>query len=335
MTRLSLGRWALAALTALAGLHIAAAPASAQNAPIKITLFGQPSVNNDAIWMAFEKGYFKDEGLDVTYRLFPSGTTAFQSFQAGQGDIVMAGDLPSVQYFFNTKKKFRVIAAIERDSKGYVIAAQKSITKPQDLVGKTVATRVGSTGSWFISEYLTKNGIDPSTVTIKNLDTQLLPTALCQGDIAAFFIWQPIGSRALEICPDKAHYLGDATGYVQGYLLAGAREDWLNTKEGADAATRFLRAVSKGKEVAQKDFAAVAAYAKAKLDLSEKATRDQYDTMERPVALDDVFYKDFCSISHWGLRDKVLTEPLDLSLFIWPAGLQAIDPKRVTPPPPC
>ena len=67
----------------------------------KLTLFGQPSVNNDSIWMAIEYGYFKEQGLDVDYRVFPSGTTAFQTFRTGQGDIVMTGDLPSVQYFFN------------------------------------------------------------------------------------------------------------------------------------------------------------------------------------------------------------------------------------------
>src|ERR1700686_929163 len=72
-----------------------------QQAPLKMTLFDQPSVNNDAIWMAFEKGFYQQEGLDVTYRLFPSGTTAFQAFQTGQGDIVMTGDLPSVQYFLD------------------------------------------------------------------------------------------------------------------------------------------------------------------------------------------------------------------------------------------
>ena len=178
-----------------------------------MTLFGQPSVNNDSIWMAFEKGLYQQEGLDVTYRLFPSGTTAFQAFQTGQGDIVMTGDLPSVQYFFRAKGDYRTIAVIERDAKGYVAVARKEITKPQDLVGKTVATRVGSTGSWFISEYLTKNGVDPSKVTVKNLDTQVLPAALCGGDIAAFFIWQPVGSRTLEICagqgalPDRRHRL--------------------------------------------------------------------------------------------------------------------------------
>src|SRR2546425_1891638 len=209
--------------TVIAALLLALASGVQAQALKKLTLFGQPSVNNDAIWMALEYGYFKEQGLEVDYRVFPSGTTAFQTFRTGQGDIVMTGDLPSVQYFFNNPGQYQTFVAIERDAKGYVVIARKDIRKPQDLVGKTVATRVGSTGSWFVSEYLTKNGIDPKSVPVKNLDTQLLPAALCNGDISAFFIWQPIGSRTLEICPNNAHQLSDATGYVQGYLVAGAR----------------------------------------------------------------------------------------------------------------
>src|SRR4029450_4950950 len=235
-------RTLLAAAAAASALALAPATSQAHPTPLKMTLFGQPSVNNDAIWMAFEKGFYQQEGLDVTYRLFPSGTTAFQTFQTGQGDIVMTGDLPSVQYFFRVKGDYRTIAVIERDAKGYVVVARKDVARPQDLAGKTVATRVGSTGSWFISEYLAKNKVDAKTVTVKNLDTQVLPTALCGGEIAAFFIWQPVGSRTLEICPDKAHYLSDATGYIQGYLVAGARPEWLATPQGQDIGTRWLRA---------------------------------------------------------------------------------------------
>src|ERR1700757_4387403 len=295
------------------GILLGATATQAQQAPLKMTLFGQPSVNNDSIWMALEKGFYKAEGLDVTYRLFPSGTTAFQAFQTGQGDIVLTGDLPSVQYFFRVNGDYRTIAIVERDAKGYRARAGNDIKSPKDLVGKTVATRVGSTGSWFISEYLTKNGIDPKTVAVKNLDTQILPTAVCDGDIAAFFIWQPVGSRAMEICPDKVHYLTDATGYIQGYLVAGARPEWLATPQGKDIATRWLRATIRGREVAEKDFAAVAAYAKAKFDLSEKATREQWDTNIRPLALDKVYYDDFCSLSRWAQAEKMTEQKIDFS----------------------
>jgi NitT/TauT family transport system substrate-binding protein len=324
-------------LAAVVGVLVLGTPvAQSQQAPLKMTLFGQPSVNNDAIWMAIEKGFYKDEGLDVTYRLFPSGTTAFQAFQTGQGDIVMTGDLPSVQYYFNSKQNYRTIAVIERDAKGYVVVAGKDIKKPADLVGKTVATRVGSTGSWFVSEYLTKNKVDPKTVTVKNLDTQVLPAALCGGEIAAFFIWQPVGSRTLEICPDKAHYLSDATGYIQGYLVAGARPKWLATPEGKDIATRWLRATMKGRDVAQKDFKSVAAYAAAKLSLSEKATKEQWDTNTRPLAIDKVYYDDFCSLSRWAQSEKATGDKIDFKNLTWGDGLKAINIKLVdAPPPPC
>jgi ABC-type nitrate/sulfonate/bicarbonate transport system substrate-binding protein len=317
----------------LLGALLTVAAAHAQTLQ-KLVLFGQPSVNNDSVWMALANGYYKDVGLDVDYRPFPSGMTAFQSFKSGQGDIIMTGDLPAVQYFLADPAGYQAIAAIERDAKGYVAVASNAIKTPQDLAGKTIATRVGSTGSWFISEYLTHNGVDPHSVTIKNLDTQLLPTALCGGDIAAFFIWQPIGSRALEICSDKAHLLTDASGYIQGYLLAGARPQWLQTPAGADMATRFLKATIRGRDKAAADFPAVAAYAAAKLSLSEAATRAQWDTNLRPIALDEIFYHDFCSESRWAQANKITDRPLDFSAFTWTAGLRAIDPKLVSPPPP-
>ena len=325
----------LGAATAF-GLVLQPTAGGAQQPALKMTLFGQPSVNNDSIWMAMEKGFYQQEGLDITYRLFPSGTTAFQAFQTGQGDVVMTGDLPSVQYFFRANGDYRTIAVIERDAKGYVAVAQKSITRPQDLAGKTIATRVGSTGSWFISEYLSKNGVDASKVAVKNLDTQVLPAALCGGDIAAFFIWQPVGSRTLEICPDKAHYLTDASGYVQGYLVAGARPQWLNSAQGRDIAVRWLRATMQGRDVAEKDFGAVAAYAKSKLDLSEKATREQWDTNIRPLALDKIYSDDFCSLSRWAQAEKMTERKIDFQQLTWPEGLKAIDPRLAeAPPPPC
>jgi NitT/TauT family transport system substrate-binding protein len=159
---------------------------------------------------------------------------------------------------------------------------------------------------------------------------------LCGGQIAAFFIWQPVGSRTLEICPDKAHYLSDATGYVQGYLVAGARPEWLATPQGKDIAIRWLRATIKGRDLAAKDFKDVAAYAAAKLGLSEQATKDQWETNKRPIAIDNVYYSDFCSLSRWAQGANQTDGKIDFTKLTWPDGLEAINPKLVdAPPPPC
>jgi NitT/TauT family transport system substrate-binding protein len=214
----------LAAIAATLTVLVQGNPLAQSSAPLKkIVVFDQPSVNHDAVWMAQAKGFYKDEGLDVQLRIFPSGVTAFQSFFAGQGDIIMHGELSGLQNWFNLKGQYRIILDMERDSKSYIAVVSNNIKSPQDLKGKTVATRAGSTGSWFVSEYLAKNGVSENQVTIKNLDNQTLPIALCHGDIDGFFIWQPTGARTMEICGDKVRYLTTAEGYVQGYNLAGAR----------------------------------------------------------------------------------------------------------------
>jgi NitT/TauT family transport system substrate-binding protein len=310
--------------------------ARAQQSPRKVVVFIEPDVHYDSVWMADDKGFYKEQGLDVDFRQFPTGVNALSAFNAGQGDIGLSGELPALLHWVTSKKNYRLITVIERDSAGFVVVAQNGIKTPADLKGKPIATRVGTTGSWFVSAFLQKNGLSPNDVTIRDLTPAVMPTALCQGDIAAFFIWQPLGSRTLEICPDKAHYLSDATGYINGFLVAGARPNWLLAPEGQDVATRFLRATLKGKDVAEKDFASVARYAADKYKLSEKATHEEWQTNHRVLGFDSVFFHDHCELAEWARSQNQLQGKLDFTQYVWPDGFQKIDPSLVAAvPPPC
>src|SRR3546814_20600683 len=63
----------------------------------EITVFSGPVTKYDAVWMAEANGFYEEEGLDIQFRDFPSGTTALLTFLTGQGDIVFNGDLPGVR----------------------------------------------------------------------------------------------------------------------------------------------------------------------------------------------------------------------------------------------
>src|SRR5918999_843988 len=115
-----------------------AAPAPKAATPAKLTVFVGPAVNYDTVWMADVNGFYKEEGLDIEFRLFPSGTTAMETFKTGVGDINFGGDLPGVQYWLNNNKDYRLLFVTERDAKGYLGVSSKDITKPQDLKGKTI-----------------------------------------------------------------------------------------------------------------------------------------------------------------------------------------------------
>ncbi len=331
--RITIAVFALfAAVAATTGMSVAEAMKNQlAQASATLTVFVGPVVYSDSIWMADAKGFYKEEGLDVILRPFPSGTTALETFKTGEGDIVMNGELPSVRYWAANSKDYRLIFIAGRDSENQIAIASKSIASAQDLRGKVVATRVGSTGSWFISEYLRKNGVDEAEVTVKNLDTQVLPTALCQGDIDAFFIWQPFGQRTLEICPDEAHLLTTGEGYVHGYNLGAARPGWLAANR--DVAMRFLRATLRGRAVAVEDFPAVAEYVEAKFGMNEATARSAWDVMERPFAFDETFYQDYCRLTQWMRDGGMLDMAFDFSEFVWLDFEKELMPESVVAPP--
>jgi ABC-type nitrate/sulfonate/bicarbonate transport system substrate-binding protein len=322
--------------TCVVAIFALIASASASAADLKpVMVFIEPGVSDDGVWMALAKNLYKEAGLDVQIRLFPSGTTALQTFKAGAGDIIFSGDLPALQYW-QRGAPYRVIAPMERDSKGYVGIVVNGIKSAKDLIGKTIATRVGSTGSYFVSEYLRKNQIDEKLVHVRNLDPPQMPPALCRGDIDGFFVWQPAPSKAKEICGDKVHYLTTADGYMMGYNLIGARPAWLATPEGADIAVRFLRATRKGAVIAAADEKGVIADLNQRFGLSKADVLLQRGIMERVLKFDATFFSDFCSENRWQERAGLQSEPSDLSKWVWPEGLKSIDPKLVVaPPPPC
>lgn len=296
----------------------------------EITVFPGPSIHSAPLWMALEQGYYEEAGLEVDMRSFPSGTTALETFRTGLGDIVLAGDWPAVNHWFNVEGDFRVIAPLQRDTEGYVIMAQTSIQEPGDLRGKRIATRVGSTGSWFVSEYLTQNGISEDEVEVINLDTNQMPTALDRGEIDAFFIWEPFGIQAQEISGDRVHKLDDATGYVQGYSLIGARPDFL--EEQREAVIAFVTATDRGAEFVRNNPEEVRKFLVDDGGQEQDLVERQLEFSNFVVAFDDEFYRDFSSISDWASDHDLISEPLEFSQFIWTDGLETVDPSRVGRP---
>jgi len=304
---------AIVALVAIFAMSAWAKPASAQT---KIELFLSPNTDSTPLWAAYHQGFYKEAGLDVSIRTFPSGTTAFQAYRSGLGTLVMSGDLPSLKYWISSKQNYRAIQVLTRHTKGYVVEAQKSITKPQDLIGKNVATRVGSSGSWLLSEYLNKNGVRDDQVKVLNLDTNQMPIALCKGDISAFFVWQPFGDQAAAKCGDSVHQLADAKGYMRGYTVLGARPEWL--AENKEAAIKFVKASARGAVWAEQHPKELAKYLEDNYGADAKFSEKVLTFMDLTPLFNEEFRADYTSLSAW--NDKQSPEdrmPIDFAKFLW------------------
>lgn len=290
-----------------------------------------PSVSSLPIYAAQDEGFFAKNCVKVNVRSFPSGVVSLQSFQSGQGDMVITGDLPSLTAPEKVGSDYKLITPLERDSASYVAVVKSSITQPSQLKGTTIGTAVGSTGSYWLYEYLKRNNVPEDSVKVVNMNPGDLPSAIDRGDIDGFFIYEPFGSLALSASGSKVHQLTNADGYIDGYGMLGGRTSWL--KKNATAAEEMVKALNEGADW-------VHAHPADAKKLAIKETKLDPDYVDKamawsnwPFAFDKTFYDDYTAESAYAVEAGLMKKPVDFSSWIWPDAIAKLDPSRVASPP--
>lgn len=159
-------------------------------------------------YIAYEKGFFKEEGLDVE---LVSGTFETQKAGLSSGNFPVAnGDFqffPSVQQGL----KIRVIGGLHIGCIKIVVPPDSTIKTAADLKGKKIGIdEPGGTPQAVTSVLLANNNIDPQTgVQWLTYPLDQLTTAVDKGEVDAFAAWDPFGTLAVR---DK--------GYKQIFDLA-------------------------------------------------------------------------------------------------------------------
>jgi sulfonate transport system substrate-binding protein len=210
--------------------------ARAQGKPLdkmKIFIGTTPQFSNVVI--ALEKGFFAKEGLQAEITNFASGATAVDAFRAGRGDVVVAGDLPSLRLWQQGG-----IGLCPQANYGElsIIVSGKGINAPADLRGKKVGVLLGSTSEYFIKLYLASGNVDYKDIDAINLRPAEMVTGLVRGDIDAFTIWQPFGWKALEADKD-AKILTTANSYVHEWEICSTNVQY--AKDHAAELVAFLK----------------------------------------------------------------------------------------------
>ncbi|MFG1371737.1 ABC transporter substrate-binding protein [Xanthobacter oligotrophicus] len=151
-----------------AALMLAVSPASAQQAEKpKLTLGvgGKPLLYYLPLTIAERKGFFKDEGLDVTINDFGGGAKSLQALIGGSIDVVTGAYEHTIRM---QAKGQDIVSVIELGRfPGIVLVARKDrpITSVKDLKGAKIGvTAPGSSTNFFVNFLLAKEGLKPEDV---------------------------------------------------------------------------------------------------------------------------------------------------------------------------
>nr|WP_199899463.1 ABC transporter substrate-binding protein [Sneathiella glossodoripedis] len=241
-----------ALMGAIASAAVFSALATPTLAADKVTVGALRFTSHSPTFIAYEKGYFKDEGLDVELKFFQAAQPIAVAIASGDIDFGVTA-LSGGFYSLADKGALKVIGGLMAEQKGApgnVILASNAayeagLKTPADLKGKSWAmTQQGSSFHYMAGIIAENNGFAVDDLKLKPLQkVGSMIGALKSGQVDAMAIVPHIAAALVK--GGAAKEIGkiqDMSDYQVTTIFTSTK----NTTDNKDVVKRFLKAYSKG-----------------------------------------------------------------------------------------
>jgi ABC-type nitrate/sulfonate/bicarbonate transport system substrate-binding protein len=238
----------LKALLTSVAIIAGAATASAQTAPIKINVSMQPALYSMLpLFIATEKGWWKEAGLEPTFSSFPAGPPQIAAAAAKTWDVGATGSAPGV--LGAARFDIKTIGLTNDESETNTMMARPADAKEikanpkAALTGKQILITANTTVDYVLQNCLKKWGMARTDVQVVNLAQAQIISGMSSGEGKMMGLWAPnvytVEERlgAEPVCSGK-----DAGAIVPSNVIV--RGDYL--KENPDAVARYLAVFLRG-----------------------------------------------------------------------------------------
>jgi NitT/TauT family transport system substrate-binding protein len=189
-----------------------AAPAARAAERVTFNMSWLPQGSMSGVIVAIEKGWYAEAGLDVNVvRGFGAIRTANELDQ-GLFEFGYADPLAVILNRANGGHA-RFIGAINaRLPAGLCFVEQRGkLTKPADLVGKTVGGGQNSPMQALVPPWLKRNGVEPGQLKMLQLDPSVVVTSLIEGKVDAAECWL---GNSMPLFRQRAAQAGVTVGWL-------------------------------------------------------------------------------------------------------------------------
>jgi ABC-type nitrate/sulfonate/bicarbonate transport system substrate-binding protein len=279
--------------------------------------------------IALHKGYYRQEGLEVTPRLHSYGKTALEDMLAGNADFATVADPPIMEAIMNGEKIF-ILATIQTSNRDNAIVARKDagIFEPEDLKGKRIGATLGTTSDFYMDAYLQGRGIAREEVEKVGLKPKRLQEALSTGRVDAVSAFQPFLIQIQQSFGDQVVSFYDETIYTWTFSVVAKQE---YVRNNPVEVKKLLRALVDAEDFVQRHPAEaqqiVADYSGMDLAL----VREIWANMKFKVTLDQFLVLALEDESRWAITSGIITDkeiPNYLD-FVYFEGLESVKPEAV------
>jgi NitT/TauT family transport system substrate-binding protein len=226
-----------------AGATALAAPAFAQNAPIKMTIATGVDPSFAPYYVAREGGFFTRNGLDCTVNTGPSGSAMVAFLIGNQINSAYGAEQAGVSAHLVDPN---VVAVAEGTALlRWISVLGRNIENMEGLKGKKVGVARGTGSETFWLSVVAKLNLNPADYEIVNVEAPEMVAALERGNIDAFAVWEPWPTRAMRAIPNTRILVSnDQIQIVRNFVYMN--KAW--AQSNVEATTRLMRSLVQAQE---------------------------------------------------------------------------------------
>ncbi|WP_373070062.1 ABC transporter substrate-binding protein [Gemmatimonas sp.] len=231
----------------LAACALATPAVQAQDKDIKFALDFIPLGRHAPWYVALSKGYFKEEGLNVTILPTKGTADAIRYVESGLAEIGFI-DIPSLVASGAAGSAIRIVGAVYQKAPYCVFSLNPgaNVSSPKDMVGLEIGSSSASFMPRIFAAFMKMNNLDPSTLKIVNIDGAARVPMLVSRKVPAidqFIMGEPSIKRAAGDAQAKCLLLSDYGLDIYANSI-GVRDDYL--KANPAVVRGFIRAAFRG-----------------------------------------------------------------------------------------
>ncbi len=215
-----------------------------------ISLGIQTSPASTLLMVAKEKGFFKQQQLQVELKEFTAGKFALQAFLGGSLDAVVSGEVPVLLAGIQGNKIHVISQVVERTENEIRMIARKDGTEGDPYKffktkKRSIATSFGGGPEYFTYTALKTLGLSQDDVTLVSQRPEDMPAALASGSVDVISVFDPFAFISERELADKATTLKINSPYRELYILSVSEKLLGETPEVAEKLLTALLAASK------------------------------------------------------------------------------------------
>ena len=308
-----------------------AGPCQAQPAQREALVLGvAESVENIPVLIALERGFYADEGLDITTKSWPVGRLTLEALLRNEVDVSTVADTPIVMQSLQ-RRDFVVIATFSHGVPYRLVADRNSgILQPADFRGHRIGSMAGTIGQFFLHSVLADVGIAPGEITELNVPAAESGDALMQNRVDAIAVIDPYGYYAQMALGDRAVLLPfDRSQHEQTFNYV-TRRDF--SQQRPLTAQRLLRATQRAIEWGRTHHQEAVAITARRLKMDEKVLEALWSNYRHIITLDQALIISLEGEARWAIRNglsggKIVPNYLE---FLDTTSLDAVMPGAVS-----